>query len=149
MTYVAGVTTAATVTTDEIRARLRGRVRAVDEPEWLNDDGKKTVLLELIMPTPVAPEVTAASVAERLRNDAEVAANRAAAIEWLAEMGWKFAAPTAREDQGFLDISVKMRKRFATPDEAMDEVRQCGAIGEGWNFGWNERDDVEFWEDIY
>ena len=137
-----------TASAHDIRSRLQRRPDA-GRPDWVDSDGKTAAALELIMPTAAQPDMTAEQVARQLREQAARSEARAAAIEALIAAEWTMHDPVARDDgDGYVDVVVTFTKRFTLDTDALDEAKNCGAVGNGWNLGWGYHDgDVLWWTD--
>ena len=113
-------------------------------------------LVEWVVATPVRPyedDDLAAEVVQATHATAEVLSAGAEVLRDLAAAGWVLSVPTIADNgDGFIDLTVGVRKRFATSQEAETEALGCGATSDGgFSFGWDEtvnatgKHDVEWW----
>jgi hypothetical protein len=93
--------------------------------------------------TPVHAEPTPESVAERLRDMAQIAPAIARAVTALAEHGWAMVKPEAvpdGEDGEYVDVLIAFTKDFPDAAAAEREARECVPAERGRfnaDLGWN------------
>lgn len=93
----------------------------------MGDDHGGVAVVVLVISTPVNRDYsTVSTVAENLRWNAEVAEERARAIEALDARNWAMLPPLVHGDGDYADIVIYFAKPFGNSDEAEDEVEECG-----------------------
>lgn len=140
------------------------------------DAGRDTCIarVDLILGTPVAaylgraehqPTTYASEVARRMNDCASGLSHHAPLVRALVSDGWTLAAPRVCDDgEGYCDLVITLRKRYATAQEAQADLRRLNvrsgmstdAWSGSWSFGWNENrtaapeafDSVDYWEDL-
>src|SRR4051812_25989005 len=108
---------------------LADRLRTHEEgaSAWKSADGKCTCALRLVLPTVAQPDMTAERIARSLTEQAATARACADVIAALAARDWAVSQPEVVADDGFQDVMIVIRKRFATDEQAGDEARAAGA----------------------
>jgi hypothetical protein len=93
--------------------------------------------------TPITDEPTAATVAQRLRDLAEVGPAIAHAVDALARGGWEMVKPEVLNDGAFVDVILAFAKDFDDQHAAESAARACvreNALPGRWfnaDLGWN------------